>query len=125
MPISDRAAAGAALLLLAACSDPRTGGNAVAQAAAEDNGDILCARGGAAIARDCTVDRTPGPRGLILTLRHPDGGFRRLLITRDGRGVVAADGAEPATVRIVEQGTIDVAVGGDRYRLPATVGAAR
>ena len=41
------------------------------------------------------------------------------------RAAIAADGAEPAMVSIVEKGTIDVALGGDRYRLPATIGAAR
>jgi hypothetical protein len=35
--------------------------------------------------------------------------------------VVAADGAEPATVRIVEDGMIEVTVAQDRYRLPATL----
>src|SRR6218665_1467868 len=38
------------------------------------------------------IDRPQSQDGLFLTLRHPDGGFRRLLVTTDGRGVVAADG---------------------------------
>ena len=131
MRISDRGAAGAALLLLAACSDPAANGNALAQvesaqaAAAEEDGNILCARGGDALKRDCTVDRTQGERGLVLTVRHADGGFHRLLVTRDGRGVVAADGAEAARVTIPEPGMIDVALGTDRYRLPATTKSAR
>ena len=131
MQISDRGAAGAALLFLAACSDPAANGNALAQvesaqaAAAEEDGNILCARGGDALKRDCTVDRTQGERGLILTVRHADGGFHRLLVTRDGRGVVAADGAEAARVTIPEPGMIDVALGTDRYRLPATIRSAR
>ena len=57
----------------------------------------------------------------VLTIRHPDGGFRRLRITADGRGVIAADGAEPARVSVIGPADIEVAVGGDRYRLPATV----
>ena len=127
MRISDRGAAGAALLLLAACSDPAANGNALAQvesaqaAAAEEDGNIFCARGGDALKRDCTVDRTQGERGLILTVRHADGAFRRLLVTQDGRGVIAADGAEVATVTVVGRDGIDVALGNDRYRLPATV----
>lgn len=131
MRISDRRGAGAALLLLAACSDPHAGDNALAQVesaqaeAAEDDGNILCARGGEALKRDCTVEQTQSERGLILTLRHADGGFHRLLVTRDGRGVVAADGAEPAKVTIPEPGTIDVALGADRFRLPATIKAGR
>jgi hypothetical protein len=34
---------------------------------------------------------------------------------------MAADGAEPANVRIVGPNLIEVSIGGDRYRLPATV----
>ena len=88
-------------------------------------GRIGAGRGGDALKRDCTVDRTQGERGLILTVRHADGGFHRLLVTRDGRGVVAADGAEAARVTIPEPGMIDVALGTDRYRLPATIKSAR
>lgn len=86
---------------------------------------VACARGGDALAPICSVDRTPTQDGVILTLRHPDGGFRRLKITGDGRGVVAADGAEAAKVRIAGSNEIDVTLGEDHYRLPATIGAAR
>ena len=40
---------------------------------------------------------------------------------RDYDLVIAADGAEKATVTITGPGEIEVAIGGDRYRLPATV----
>lgn len=83
---------------------------------------ISCALSGAAVqARQCAVDRETTRNGLMLTLRHPDGGFRRVLVVQDGRGVVAADGAEPALVRPVADNAIDVAIAGDVYRLPATV----
>jgi hypothetical protein len=59
--------------------------------------------------------------GLSLTVRAPNGGFRRLLVTKDGRGVIAADGAVPARVCPVSANRIEVAIAGDRYRLPATV----
>ena len=126
----DRSRAAGAFLLLAACSDPATqtaDTNVLAQVeaeqakAAEDDGNILCARGQGALRRSCTVEQAQGNRGLILTLRHADGGFHRLLVTRDGRGVVAADGAEPARVTIPDAGSIDVAIGDGRYRLPATI----
>jgi len=68
---------------------------------------------------ECTVERTAGAEGTILTLHHPDGGFRRLLVMKDGQGVTAADGAEPAEVRMNGAGEIEVSLGGDRYRLPA------
>lgn len=91
------------------------------RAAADDSGLILCAQAGAALTRACTVEQMQGPDGLILTVRRPDGGFHRLLATRDGRGVVAADGAEQAQVSIAGADGIDVVLGDDRYRLPATV----
>ena len=122
--------------LLAACGSTKPTGNAAsgtpdeatipapaataaAQAAADDR--IECAIDGAAFARACTVERSPGPEGLVLTVHAPAGSFRRLRVTKDGRGVVAADGAEPAKVAVLGPGRIEVAIGGDRYRLPATV----
>jgi hypothetical protein len=103
----------AALLpLLAACGGPP---------AARVEERIECAvDGAAAFERVCTVERTAGP-GLLLTIRSPSGGFRRLVATRDGRGVTAADGAEPAVVTIVSKDLVEVSIGSDRYRLPAKV----
>jgi hypothetical protein len=71
--------------------------------------------------RFCTVEVARGERGTTLTVRKPDGGFRRLLVSGDGRGVVAADGAEEAEVTIVGEGRIEVTIGGDTFRLPARV----
>jgi hypothetical protein len=127
--ISSALAAG---LFLAACSaDPQPASNgdsefdnALAQAGsdAEDDGRIICApAGNAAFSRQCTLDRVQSTEGLILTVHKPDGGFRRLLVVKDGRGVVAADGAEAAKVTIVADHQIEVAIGGDRFRLPATM----
>jgi hypothetical protein len=95
--------------------------NTVAQPTADDR--IECAAAGAAFARDCTVERMQTAEGLILTVRHSDNGFHRLLVVNDGRGVIAADGAEAAKVTILGDGRIEVAIGGYRYRLPATVEA--
>ena len=61
------------------------------------------------------------PRAGRWCVRKPDGGFRRLRVTRDGRGVVAADGAERAQVTIIADDRIEVSIGGDTFRLPATV----
>lgn len=115
-------------LMLAGCGPATTDSQALAKLeadqrrAAEENGKIECApRGATAFARNCTLDRESGPSGLILVAHQPDGGFHRLLVTRDGRGVIAADGAERAVVSIVGNDQIEVAIGGDRYRLPATV----
>ncbi|WP_408591486.1 hypothetical protein [Novosphingobium sp.] len=59
--------------------------------------------------------------GRVLVVHHPDGGFRRFQRVDDGRGVIVADGAEPAKVRWISGGILEVAVGQDRYRFPATV----
>ena len=111
-------------LPLAACGREK---QTSAQVEAQQRGDtasdtrIACARGDAAFASTCTIEQAQGRDGLILTIRHPDGAFRRLLVTQDGRGVIAADGAEVAKVTITGADGIEVALGGDRYRLPATI----
>lgn len=117
------------LLSLAACG-PSTADQATLakveaaqQEGIEEDGRVRCARGSEALANDCTIERTAGKDGLILTIRHADGAFRRLLVTRDGRGVVAADGAEPARVTVLSANRIAVAIAADRYELPATVQA--
>ena len=82
---------------------------------------IACATGDAALAPACAVDLAAGPDGQLVTVRNPDGGFHRLLVTTDGRGLVAADGAQAARVTPIDANTVEVAIGADRYRLPATV----
>ena len=106
-------------MVLASCGDAGSGDRV---AAADDDGRVECALDGAAAFEPiCTLERTPGEQGLTLTIRAPDGGFRRLLVTADGRGVVAADGAAPAIVSVISPDRIEVAIADDRYRLPATV----
>lgn len=114
-----------AALLLAACGDADQATDralAAAEERAADDGRLACAvEGAAAFDRVCTLERIGGEEGTILIIRHPSGGFRRLLVTADGRGVIAADGADPALVSIVAGDRIEVALAGDRYRLPAIV----
>ena len=126
--MSTRISSAALLLLLAGCGEAKTDHATLAnveaeQRAAVESGDnIVCAHQGSSdFARVCTVEREQGADGLILTVRHPDGAFHRLLVTKDGRGVIAADGAEKAVVTVLNKDSIEVALGGDRYRLPATV----
>lgn len=104
-----------AALALSACG--QGGGRQVADAPLV----VPCSHDAGALTASCTVDRVATPAGWVLTLHHADGGFRRLLVTRDGRGVVAADGAQPASVRAAGADAIDAAIADDRYRLPATV----
>ncbi len=120
-----------ALLALAGCDrTPDNGALAEAEARgsreAAENGRIECALEGAKLFdRTCTVEEMTGANGAVLVVGRPDIGYRRLQITTDGRGVVSADGAEPAKVAIVGDGVIEVAIGGDRYRLPANTGGAK
>ena len=103
-------------LLAASCGD---GGS---EELAPSNERVECAvDGAAAFERVCSIERMVGGEGLVLTIRSPSGSFRRLLVTKDGRGVVAADGAEQAVVTPLGPDRIEVTVGADRYRLPATV----
>jgi len=112
------------LLLLASCSSQasvESNGAAAPGAGAPDNRIDCRPAYEAAFARACSVDRADTPEGRILTIRKADGGFRRLRVTRDGTGVVAADGAEQAHVSILPDQRIEVEIGGDRFRLPARV----
>jgi hypothetical protein len=104
----------AAPLLLLACGD---------EGSAPPPGDAIeCAIAGGAFARTCTMGRRATAEGLLVTIRNERGGFRRLLLPRDRSGARAADGAERAEVGLLPDGRAEVAIGGDRYRLPAEIG---
>ena len=111
------------MLLSGACSSSEPVG-AIADNGLVKNRDnmVMCARRGEPLARRCSIERVPNSRGLLVIIRHPDGGFRRLLATRHGRGLIAADGAAPARLAIVGNDLVEVAVGDERYRLPASIG---
>ena len=116
------------LLLLAGC-DSAPDNKKLAETEAKqsrdaaNNGRIECALEGAKLFdRTCTVQEMSGEGGTILVVGRGDVGYRRLQITTDGRGVVSADGSEPATVTIIGEGMIEVAIGADKYRLPADTG---
>jgi hypothetical protein len=124
MPISDRRAAAILVgLLLAGCDGGGVSDNdASRQVGAGGDNAVDCAIGaGATWTRGCRIEQT----GEMLTIRHADGGFRRFRIVTDGRGVVAADGAEGAVVTIDGDRRIAVRAGQDQYRLPATIGASK
>jgi hypothetical protein len=103
------------LLLLAACS------STPAEPEPDAADLIACAVGGASeLTRNCSVERSVADDVLTLVIHHEDGGFRRLTVTTDGSGVITADGADPALITVFD-GEIEVAVGQDRYILPATI----
>lgn len=117
-------------LVLAGCGGPDNGKLAEAEARgskdAVEDGRVECALEGAKLSdRTCTVEEMRGADGTILIVGKQDVGYRRLQITTDGRGVVSADGALPATVTIIDDGKIEVAIGRDRYRLPANTGGTK
>ncbi|HMN52916.1 MAG TPA: hypothetical protein PKC32_01855 [Sphingopyxis sp.] len=120
-----------AVLLVAGCNgSPDNGTLAEAEARGSKeaalDGLIDCALEGAkAFERDCTITEMSGADGTVLVVGKADVGYRRLQIASDGRGVVSADGAEPAKVTIVGDGMIEVAIGADRYRLPANTGGTK
>lgn len=119
MRISSLAGLFAATAAAAGCSgDPNEAGSM----AAGDDSRIACALGDdTAFEAQCDVERvqTGGRRELVI--RHPDGGFRRFEIVSDGRGLVVADGSEQALIMPLSDGRIQLSVGSDRYRLPATI----
>jgi hypothetical protein len=113
-----RISSAGALLLLAACSQAATEDAATA---ADADDMIDCAVAGAtAFERICAVERTQAEGAPVLVVRHPDGGFRRFEVSGDGTGLATADGAQPAAVTQRDDG-IEIAVGTDRYRFPATI----
>lgn len=113
-------------LPLASCDRPDNGKIAEAEraAAAEaaNDGKIDCALAGhAQFSRSCETEMLSDPDGTILTIRHPDGGFRRFVLLTDGRGLAAADGFDDTKISVLSGGLIEVAAGQDRYRLPASI----
>jgi hypothetical protein len=118
MRISETLVVPAALAVLVGCSG-ETQRDPVAGA---DDSRVACALGSdTEFAQKCDVERVQNGDRRELVLRHPDGGFRRFEIVTDGRGLIAADGAEQAVVTPLEDGRIQLSVGDDRYRIPATI----
>ena len=98
-------------LALAACSR--------APAEAPPGEAIACALGGSsAFKADCSAERSSAGGKQFIVLHNPDGGFHRLEVVADGRGVVAADGAHEIASALAGN-TLEVAIDGDRYRLSA------
>jgi len=101
------------LAILSACG--------VKQGPLKEGQAIACRPPGETVTTECTVDSMKTPEGIALTIRHPDGSFRRLLQVKDGRGVIAADGAEQAVVKAANDKAIQVAIDGGLYQLPARI----
>jgi hypothetical protein len=101
-----RNAAPALALLLAGCGSAGSAPQALVRDAS-----IACALDGAKQWReDCTAEQVHG--GLVI--HHPDGGFRRLVLTPGG--YEAADGAQ-AVQASISGGMVEITLGADRYRI--------
>ena len=103
-------------LLLSACG---SGGGDPSPVPQEQRMAIGCALAGSQAFEDkCSLAREDRADGILLTLSGPEGGFRRLIVSPDGREVRAADGAlQPSTTRRGDR--MEIALGDDRYLLPA------
>jgi hypothetical protein len=113
LPIFERPGLLAIVLALAGCGSPD----------ADSGATIDCAMNGAtSFERRCTLARMTSADGTVLVVGEEGAGYRRLLIATDGRGIVAADGVDSAQVRVIDDALIEVTVGADRFRLPATIG---
>lgn len=110
-----RTSSTALLLALGACGQqPPAPGNLQQTrppaAQADPVEHIACARGTAPLKPDCTIERETTLHGEIWTIRHPDGGFRRLIVKRDE--IETADGAA-----LLRADGRDATIGDERYRL--------
>jgi hypothetical protein len=99
------------LLALVACGVKED--DKVATAAPDDR--IACALHGAGdFTKSCAVE---AGEGTMLTLRHADGGFRRIDLAPNGT-LSAFDGSDAAGGKMLPDGRFELVIGGDRYRLP-------
>lgn len=125
-PTSKIIASAILLAALASCGGDDARTLEQAEKDAEDqaarDGNIECALAGSdAFERVCTTEQISASDGAILVIRHPDGGFRRFNILTDGRGLAPADGFDETRIRLLDDSSIELTSGDDKYRLPAQV----
>lgn len=118
LPLRSRLLA-ATLVLAVGCSE--NDGSVPDKASVAGGEAISCALGGAAELKPvCAVERDRQGDTLFLVVHHPNGGFRRFEVLKDGRGLAVADGADEGQAQVASDALV-VAVAGDRYRFPATI----
>ena len=110
-----RISSAALLLALAGCSGkPAAGGPDDPEAER-----IACALADAkTFTSACVVERSQQGGKNVLTITHPDGGFRRFEVLADGRSLATLDGADPVEVTPNGKDT-EITVGDDHYLFPA------
>ena len=96
-----------AALALCACE-------AAPDIASEGGTPVACALGGATdFASECRLVELGDGSGAVI--RHPDGGFRKLVQADTPAGYAEFDGAQSAT-SLLEGDSIVLTIGADRYR---------
>lgn len=107
-----RVAALLGVAALAACS----GGETQQPHAAREM--VWCALGGAKqFTQNCAVERAVVDGTQTFVVRHPDGAFHRLEVSKDGQQLLAADGAD-VTQSARKQDRFEVILGDARYVIP-------
>jgi hypothetical protein len=87
----------------------------------EDGETVFCALGGSPDFRDqCSLERSTVDGAQVFVVRHPDGAFHRLEVSRDGQHLEAADGADQ-TQSALKGDRFEVILGQDRYVIPASL----
>ena len=81
---------------------------------------IACALDGSgAFDSTCSVERVEVEGARLLTVFHPDGGFRRFEQLADGSGLAAVAGADAVT-QTLKGDTLEIAIAANRYRFPVS-----
>jgi hypothetical protein len=118
-----RISSAALLAALAACSSQSASSGAAGQSGESAAAPVPCALAGAkTFTTTCDVERSTADGKTILTVRHNDGGFRRLVELEGGKSFAAADGAEEAAIEANGK-EIEVTLGDDHYLFPAPASA--
>ncbi|MET0363389.1 MAG: hypothetical protein ABW169_01930 [Sphingobium sp.] len=87
----------------------------------DDSRSIPCGPVEGQPTQSCLLQVRDDKGKLILTLRQPDGGFRRLIWPKGGQ-LAAADGAEPLKATGLAGGGVEARIGGWLYRIEAKGG---
>lgn len=100
------------VLLLSACGT----------APAQGDGRAIACGTEQHVDRSCILQVSEDGKGtLLLTLRQPEGGFRRLVWPKGGQ-LVAADGAEALVAKGLPGGGVEASIDGWTYRIEAKGG---
>ena len=110
------------LAALAACAEQ--GSSEAGEKPGAVSAAVPCALAGAkTFTTSCDVERSSVDGKTILAIRHPDGGFRRLVELDSGKSFAAADGADDVAIEASGK-EIEVTLGEDHYLFPAPATAA-